>query len=249
MLKTILVDDEKHCTDRLCNLLNKYTNQLHIIDCFSTVEDAKKGIELIQPDLVFLDIQLHALTAFDLLRSLQQINFQIIFTTAYDQYAIEAIKFSAFDYLLKPIDPFKLEETLHRLNTIIVDKNLPLKIDTLFYNTQQNTADTKKIVITTEKGTFFLNISDIIHCQADNSYTIFHLKDKKSIIVSKTLKHFEELLKERHFFRTHQSHLINLKLAHKYIKGTNAYVLMDDGSKVSVAKRRKEEFKNRINKL
>ncbi|WP_418604490.1 LytR/AlgR family response regulator transcription factor [Hwangdonia sp.] len=244
MIKAILIDDELHCTERLQTLLLKYSDNIHIIGVYHNVEDAKNSIEKLKPNLVFLDIHLNESTAFDLLKSLKQKKFQIIFTTAYDKYAIEAIKFSAFDYLLKPIDSFELKDTLARLKNTT---NSHKKLDALFYNTSKEVE--KKIIIATEKETFFLNISDIVRCKADGSYTTFFLANGKSVIASKTLKHFDELLSTYAFYRTHQSHLINTKFIGKNIKGTNAYVIMNDKSEIPIAKRRKEDFLNTINEL
>jgi len=245
MLQSIIIDDEEHCSNRLIDLLTEHTNLITNQACFSNIVDAKKGIESLKPDLIFLDIELNESTAFDFLKSLKTINFQIIFTTAYNQYAIEAIKFSAFDYLLKPIDSIELSETLNRLQSAS-NNNLPLQLNALFHNTESNKKSDKKIIIPTEKETHFLHISEIIRCQSDGNYTHFFLSDDKTILTSKTLKYFEELLPKTEFFRTHQSHLINLRHIKKFINGTNAYVIMDDNSEVTIAKRRKMEFINRI---
>lgn len=239
MLKTILVDDETHCIEKLQSILANYSNMVQVIETCSTIEVAKKCIEKSNPDLVFLDIQLHEKTAFDLLRSLKNIEFHIIFTTAYEKYAIEAIKFSAFDYLLKPINDEELGEALNRLNNALVE-NAPLKLRTLLHNTSKE--DVKKIIITTEKEIHFLTITDIIRCQADGTYTRIFLLGNKSILTSKTLKYYDELLNDHNFFRTHQSHLINTIYIKKYLKGTNAYIIMEDKCKIPVAKRRKEGF-------
>jgi two-component system LytT family response regulator len=244
MIKTILVDDEKHCTDRLQFLLLNYLDIIQVIGVFHTVEDAKHSIEKLKPDLIFLDIQLNESTAFDLLKSIKDIDFQIIFTTAHNKYAIEAIKFSAFDYLLKPIDNSELKETLARFKNI---KNAHLKLDALFYNTSK--IDDKKIIIATEKETLFLNISNIVRCKAEGNYTTVFLAKGDTILASKTLKYFDELLNSYTFFRTHQSHLINTKFIGKYVKGKNAYVLMSDKSEVPIARRRKNDFLGRLNNL
>lgn len=244
MLKTILIDDEQHCTNRLETLLLKHSDVLHIIGVYHTINDAKKYIEKLKPDLVFLDIQLNESTAFDLLRAFKKIEFQIIFTTAYNKYAIEAIKFSAFDYLLKPIDGSELKDTLNRLKNT---SSSYLKLDALLHNT--NGAEEKKIIITTEKETLFLNTSNIIRCKAEGSYTQVFLVNGKNILTSKTLKHFDELLSPYTFYRTHQSHLINTKYIDKYIKGANAYVLLSDKSEIPIAKRRKNDFLDKINTL
>lgn len=241
MIKAILVDDEKHCTERLQNLLSKHTNALQVIDVCQNIEDAKISIEKLHPDLVFLDIQLNESTAFELLKTLKRIKFQIIFTTAHNKYAIEAIKFSAFDYLLKPINSQELKDTLARLKNTT---NANLKLDALLHNTSK--VEEKKIIIATEKETLFLNISDIIRCKAEGSYTLVFIASGDSILTSKTLKYFDDLLSSYTFFRTHQSHLINLKFIAKFNKGTNAYVIMSDNSEVPIAKRRKNDFLERL---
>ena len=245
MLRAIIIDDEQHCTDRLSSLLEKHTESISVTHCYSTIEAAKKGIEIQNPDVVFLDIQLDTGTAFALLRSLSKIEFQIIFTTAYGHFAIEAIKFSAFDYLLKPIDPDELKQTLQRLDTKLHKENISLKIQTLFHNAKQETEDDKKIVLSDTQGLSFIRISDIIRCQADINYTHVFLKDGKKITASKTLKHFEKLLANHSFFRTHQSHLINMNCIEEYIKEGNT-IVMTDKSQVDVSTRRKDAFLKKI---
>lgn len=242
MIKAILVDDEKHCTDRLQHLLLKHSDIIHVIAVCHNIEAAKTNIEKLNPDLVFLDIQLNEDTAFALLKRIKAIKFQIIFTTAYNKYAIDAIKFSAFDYLLKPINNEELKLTLTRLKNMTLPN---LKLDALFYNTAHS--EEKKIIIATEKETFFLKISEIIRCKAEGSYTSIFVASGNRILASKTLKYFDELLSSYTFFRSHQSHLINLKFIAKYVKGTKAYLIMNDRSEVPLAKRRKNDFLDRLN--
>lgn len=246
MIKAIIVDDEVHCSERLISLLSNHSKAIKIVRICHTLEEAKNTIKKLNFDLVFLDIQLSDKTAFDLLKTIKNLTFQIIFTTAYDKYAIEAIKFSAFDYLLKPIDKDELNETLKRLDKTL-DINNAHKLNTLLHNTL--TEDKKKIVITTEKETYFLEMSNILRCEADGSYTKLYLVSNDTIYTSKTLKYYDDLLNSYHFFRTHQSHLININFISKYIKGTNAYIIMNDESVVPVAKRRKDDFSDKINNL
>ncbi|WP_034044995.1 LytR/AlgR family response regulator transcription factor [Wocania ichthyoenteri] len=246
MLKTILVDDEKHCIEKLQSLLIDYSSVIQVVAVCSTVEIAKNRIETLNPDLVFLDVQLHEKTAFDLLKSIKNIEFHIIFTTAYDKYAIEAIKFSAFDYLLKPIDNKELGETLKRLNNSIETSSF-LKTNALLHNTSKE--KNEKIIIVTERETYFLNVADIIRCEADGTYTKIFLLKGKSILTSKTLKYYDELLNTNSFFRIHQSHLINTAYIKKYIKGANASVIMIDKCEIPIAKRRKEDFLKLINMI
>ncbi len=244
MLRTIIVEDEQHCTNRLLKLLEHHSGLIKVIGHFETIDLAKQAIEQLRPDLVFLDILLRDRNAFDLLKTIDKINFKIIFITAYDKYAIKAIKFSAFDYLLKPIDKEELNEALQRLKTEIITSDSTEKINVLIQNTVES--NNKKLTIATEKEIFYLSIKDIVHCKADGSYTHFFLADSKHIIASKTLKYFDELLEDLSFFRVHQSHLINLKHIVRYEKGNNAVIVMKNGNSIPIAKRRREEFQKLV---
>ena len=175
----------------------------------------------------------------------EKIAFQIIFTTAFGHFAIEAIKFRAFDYLLKPIDKDELKQTLQRLDAKLHKDHISLKIQTLLHNSEQETNDNKKIVLSNIQGLSFIPISDVIRCQADINYTHVFLKNEKKITASKTLKHFEKLLANHSFFRTHQSHLINLEYTDEYLKKGNT-VVMTDKSHVDVSTRRRDAFLKKI---
>ncbi len=245
MLRAIIIDDEQHCTNRLSSLLEKHTESISVTQCYSTMEAAQKGIEAQNPDVVFLDIQLGNGTAFDLLRSLSKVEFQVIFTTAYGHFAIEAIKFSAFDFLLKPIDEEELKQTLERLDAKLHKEHLSMKIQTLLHNSAAQSKKNKKIILSNKSGLSFITISDIIRCQADINYTHIFLVGGKKITASKTLKHFEKLLENHSFFRTHQSHLINLDCIDEYLKEGNT-IVMTDKSHVEVSTRRKEVFLKKI---
>lgn len=244
MIRAIIIEDERHCTNRLLKLLAHHSGFITVVGCFDTIDLAKQAIEQLQPDLVFLDILLRDSTAFDLLKVINKINFKIIFTTAYDKYAIKAIKFSAFDYLLKPIDHEELSETILRLKPEISISDSSEKIKVLIQNTVNS--GLKKLTIVTEKETFYLPIEEIVHCKADGSYTHFFLANKKRVVASKTLKYFNELLEDLSFFRVHQSHLINLKHIVKYEKGNSAFIVMKNGNSIPIAKRRREEFQKII---
>ncbi len=246
MLKTIIIDDEQHCVDRISKLLSKYDNTINIIEICSNAGDAKKTIELLKPDVIFLDVHLHQETGFDLLKQLSNIDFEIVFTTAYDSYAVDAFKFSALDYLLKPIDEDDLSLTIDKLKKKTSLKDVSKKVEVLFHNLEDKTNQVKKIAIPTLEGLTFIKVSDIIRCQSDINYTHIFLEGKKKITVAKTLKHFEDLLDQYNFFRTHQSHLINLSYIDKYVKGKGGYVLMSDGTHIEVAVRRKEGFMNKL---
>ncbi|MCF6349199.1 MAG: LytTR family DNA-binding domain-containing protein [Flavobacteriaceae bacterium] len=242
MLKAIIIDDEQHCVDRICKLLNKYNNDLDIIKVCTNLDDAKTSIESIEVDVIFLDVHLHEQTGFDLLKQLSNIDFEIIFTTAYDSYAVDAFKFSALDYLLKPIDEDDLSLTIEKLKKKTSLKDVSKKVEVLFHNLDDKKNQVKKIAVPTLEGLTFIKVSDIIRCQSDINYTHIFLEGNKKITVAKTLKHFEDLLDQYNFFRTHQSHLINLSYIDKYVKGKGGYVLMSDGTHIEVAVRRKDAF-------
>ncbi len=245
MLKTIIIDDEQHCVDRITKLLSKYNNDLDIIKICTNVDDAKAAIESIKPDVIFLDVHLHEQTGFDLLKQLSNINFEIIFTTAYDTYAVDAFKFSALDYLLKPIDEEDFQLTIEKLKKKASLKDVSKKVEVLFHNLEDKT-QLKKIAVPTLEGLTFINVTDIIRCQSDINYTHIFLEGNKKITVAKTLKYFDDLLDQYNFFRTHQSHLINLSFIDKYVKGKGGYVLMSDGTHIEVAVRRKDAFMNKL---
>ncbi|MEL6917891.1 MAG: response regulator [Bacteroidota bacterium] len=246
MIKAIIVDDEKHCADRIKLLLGKYTGTIALIGSYTTIGEAKGAIESMAPDVVFLDVHLNEDTGFDLLRQLKLINFEIIFTTAYDSYALDAFKFSALDYLLKPIHGEDFDITMARLKERTGLKDTSKKIEVLFHNFGNKISRLKKIVIPTLEGLTFINASEIVRCQSDGNCTdIFYGKGKR-ITATKTLKHFEEILGEDLFFRVHKSHFINMSCIDKYFKGKGGYVLMQDGAHIEVAVRRKEEFLRKL---
>jgi len=246
MLKSIVIDDEKHCSDRLLSLLEKHTSSIEIIAVCANIEDAKTTIEKLRPDVIFLDVHLHEKTAFDLLASIDKIDFEIVFTTAFDSYAVDAFKFAALDYLLKPIDEEFLDKSIEKLKEKASLKDIANKVDVLFHNFQNKNTALNKIVVPTIEGLLFIKVSDIIRCQSDTNYTHLILKENKKTTVPKTLKYFEKLLEPHNFFRVHHSHLVNLLCIDKYVKGKGGYIITTDGSHIEVAIRRKDEFIKRL---
>ncbi|HVV56607.1 MAG TPA: LytTR family DNA-binding domain-containing protein [Mucilaginibacter sp.] len=250
MIKAVIIDDEQHCTDRLASLLDRYCRQsISLEGSYGSVEEGLQGIAETQPDLVFLDIQLGELTGFDLLGRLPEIGFEVIFTTAYDSYAIKAFKFSAVDYLLKPIDPDDLLQAVGKLQKVMYTHELSAKFDTLLHNLKNGSGVSKRITIPTAKGLVFVPVSDIVRCEADINYTTVYLKDKQQIVVAKTLKEFEEMLSEHNFFRVHNSHLISLDHIKSYQKGKGGYVILDDNTPIEVSTRRKDLFLKRMEEM
>ena len=249
MIRAIIVDDEKHCIDRLEQLIFQYIENVEIVGTYSTVETGYEGIKKLQPDLIFLDIQINDLVGFDLLKKFDTINFHVIFTTAYENYAMQAIKFSAFDYLLKPVDVDDLKIATKRLLEKHFQNQNDVNYQVLLQNLMNIKNQTKKIAIQTQTETILLNIQDIIRCQSDINYTTIYTNSKKKIVVAKTLKDFEALLKPYNFFRVHNSHLINLEYMKSYDKGKGGYVHMLDESTVEVSVRRKEDFMLKLSEL
>lgn len=243
MIQAIIIDDEPHCVEWLSNLLgDEFSSKIELAGTAKTVDEGIKQISILQPELVFLDVQIGDKTGFDLLRQLSEKNFEVIFTTAYDKYAIQAIKFSALDYLLKPIDGEELEIAINKLSGEISKKITAAKMDTLLHNLERKDNSLKRIMVPTNTGFELLNIADIIRCESHINYTNIFLKENKKMLVAKTLKEFEEMLSEHHFFRIHNSHLINLSAVKSYHRGKGGSVVLSDGTEIEVSTRRKDDF-------
>ncbi|MBN8695488.1 MAG: response regulator transcription factor [Bacteroidetes bacterium] len=248
-IKAIIVDDELGARESLSKMLEKNCKQIEVIAKADSMKTAYDSITALQPDLVFLDIEMPNGNAFDLLEKFKQINFNIIFTTAYDHYAIKAIKFSAVDYLLKPIDPEELVHAVERLENKMGQKTeLDKQFKTLLSNVRPENK-LKKVGIPDGDGLVFINLSDIIRCDSDGNYTYFILTSGKKIIASRTLGEYEQLFSDDNFFRVHRSHLINLEHVKKYIKGEGGYVIMSDNSQVEVSRRNKNDFLEKLSHL
>ena len=242
MITAIIIDDEKHCIDTLTHMIHAHCKQsIHLLSSAQSVEDGAEIIHEYQPQLVFLDIEINDKSGFDLLTQLPEINFEIIFTTAYNKYAVEAFNFSAIHYLLKPIEADKLKEAIERLKDKISMEDLNKKIETLSFNLNQNNTS-KRIVIPAVKGYDFIQVSDIIRCKADGGYSnIYVQKRKLPFNVAKTLSYYDEMLNKYDFCRTHQSHLVNMHYVKSYNKKEDM-VTLTDGSEVPVSTRLREGF-------
>ncbi|MCB0430350.1 MAG: response regulator transcription factor [Flavobacteriales bacterium] len=243
--RAIIVEDEQKSADVLKKLVEKYCPEVELAGMATGVQDGVKLIQEIKPELVFLDIEMHDGTGFDLLQKVNAKTFDVIFTTAYIQYAIKAIRFSAMDYILKPIDADDLRDAVRRClgrkDHSISDE----RFSTLLANLG-NESRLKKIVVPEGDGMTFIGLSDIIRCESDGNYTYIILKGGKRIVATKTLGDYEDMLAEENFVRIHRSHLINLEHVSRYIKGEGGYVIMSDGSEVEVSRRKKAEFLERI---
>ncbi|OFX40007.1 MAG: hypothetical protein A2X08_02820 [Bacteroidetes bacterium GWA2_32_17] len=243
MIKTVIIDDEKNCIELLQQKLTNYFDDIHII---GTSETVKSGIELIkntQPDLVFLDIIIANSNAFELISGFEKINFEIIFTTAHNEYALKALKLSALDYLLKPIDSDELKQAVEKYKNKKKESNFSEYLKVFIENYSSPNNEQNKIVLPTLHGFDIVKLSDIIYCEADRNYTKFILINNVTKLVSKTIGQFVEQLKCNNFFRIHQSYLININHVEKYIKGNAPQVVMSNKDTLNVSKNKKDEFK------
>lgn len=242
MIRTIIIEDEPMSRDMLTLMLKRYSNDIDIIDTCSNPTDGIESIAKHQPDLIFLDIQMPKMNGFDMLKKIGSINFEVIFTTAFDQYAINAIRISALDYLLKPIDDEDLAVAIEKCKQRLLDKKPSLQFENLFNNlTNKNPLD-KTIALSASDGISFIKMSDILRVEANGRYAKFYLLNKETILVSKTLGDFEDVLSANQFFRIHDSAIINLNHIKKYIRGDGGTVILSDGTELDVARRRKEDF-------
>ena len=240
MLTAIIIDDEQKGRIALRQKLHDYCEDVNIIGEAENGLDGIKLIEKYKPDIVFLDIEMPRMDGFEMLHQLPVKNFHLIFTTAYDQYAIKAIKYAAFDYLLKPIDIDELKSAISKIynhRPVHTEK----KLEVLEQNISGKNAF-NKIAVSTLDGLLFFNINDIVHLEASSNYTTIYFNNQPKLVASKTLKDFEELLPADIFFRSHHSHIINLNYIKRYLKGDGGQIEMQNGNYVDVARRKKEEF-------
>jgi len=240
MLTAIIVDDELKGRIALKQKLQDYCPMVQVLGEASDGAEGIKLIEKLKPQILFLDIEMPRMDGFEMLRQIDHKDFHIIFTTAYDQYAIKAIKYAAFDYLLKPVDIEELKAAVdkaHHRTTQLTSK----KLETLEHNLQ-SLQTLNKLAIPTLEGYLFFDISHIIHLEAQSNYTAIYFTDYPKLIASRTLKDFEELLPTEIFFRPHHSHIINLNFIKRYIKGDGGQIEMQNGNFVTVARRKKDEF-------
>jgi two-component system LytT family response regulator len=240
MIKAILIDDEQHCLDTLSLILKEYCPDVEVTDQCRSASKGLEAIEKNKPDLIFLDIEMPVMNAFEMLEQFSTIPFAIIFTTSYDQYAIKAIRFSALDYLLKPIDP---KELIGAVKKVQDQRHLPMQeqIQMLLKQIQGKEHSFNKIAIPTSEGFELIPTDHVIFCEADDNYTHVYLKNKTKIIACRTLKEMEEQLQDFPFFlRVHHSYLVNLNEILKYVRGEGGYLVMSDNSTVNVSRSRKE---------
>lgn len=246
MIKALIIDDEQKARSILEHYISNFTPEVTEIRQAESVDAATELLKTYQPDIVFLDVEMPHKSGFDFLIQLKDPAFDVIFTTAYNQYAIQAIRFSALDYLLKPVDPDELgaaiQRHLEKRESAQQKKEL---FDNLVKNIEKKEIKDFKIAVPSSEGVYFFMIDDILRLEADRSYTHIHLINKKPFIASKTLKHFEEMLDEFGFIRTHKSHLVNPRHITR-ITNDNEYVMLTDGSRVEISRRKKDEVQQQL---
>lgn len=247
MIHALIVEDEKNNSDRLIRLLKKSCPDVEVAGVADSVHAALVAIEKHIPNLIFLDIELPDGNGFDVLEKSADNEFDVIFVTAHDKYAIKAIKFSAADYLLKPIDEEELKKAIEKIKQN--KSSVAGKENLTFLRQQINNNDFSKIALPTINGYQFVALDEVVRCQADRNYTQIYLSNGKNVLVSRTLGEFEELLEEHNFYRIHHAYLINLKHLKEYVKGEGGHVLMSDGSRLDVSKRKKDDFLSRLHKI
>lgn len=253
MITALLVDDDQHLRTGLKGLLDRYTNDIAIIGEADSVKTGIAAIEKLKPQVIFLDIHLTDGTGFDILERLKastgKINAHIVFITAHEQYAVKAFKFSALDFLLKPVDFEELQLTIEKIKEVVGKTSSFDHIDLLLENIRKKVDNFKRIALSTSDGIHLFDVADIIRCEAKINYTQFFIKNHKPILISRTLKEYEELLTEHGFERIHQSHLINLSYLKSYIKNDGGYVVMADNTNIPIAQSKKDKLQELIRTL
>ena len=245
MISAIIVDDEPYSCEALATLLERYCPEIKLLDICYSAADALKSIQEQRPQILFLDIEMPYMNGFEMLEKLPELNFKLIFTTSYDQYAIKAIRFSALDYLLKPVDKDELQKAVQKAITAS-DDPLPQQLEILLHKLNHPKVVVNKIAIPTIEGLQMVPVESIIRCEADRNYTNLFLKNKGKITASRNLKDLEEMLEDYSFVRVHHSYLVNLNEVEKYIKGEGGYLIMSDKTAVDVSRSRKEILLKRL---
>lgn len=239
-MRALIIDDEQHCITTLTWTIQQYCPNIEVLGHAKNGIEGLEKIKMLRPDLIFLDIEMPLMSGIDMLSHLETIDFKIIFTTAYDQYAIKAIKLNASDYLLKPIDKDELMSAIKKIQTEESNTSLE-KIQNLRHNLNVMT-QLQKMAIPVSDGIIFIDLDTIVHLEASSNYTFIYLNNNTKIVSSKTLKDYDDILPSEYFFRCHHSHIINLRYIQKYHKGEGGFVDLGHGQMVEISRRKKQEF-------
>ena len=241
MIKAIIIDDEQNCVEMLEWLLKTYCPIVTVVAMCNSGEQGIEAIMKHRPDVVFLDIEMPRMNGFDMLEKFEHLFFEVVFTTAYNKFAIKAFRYSALNYLLKPVDPDDLQTTIKRLE----EKKSALEkeqLRLLLENMKNLNPTAQRIALSTGDGLIFVNTADIMYCQAESNYTNVVMSNRNKVLVAKTLKDIDETLSGKDFFRVHNSHLVNVQHIKQFVRSEGGYLIMEDGATVSVARNRKDEF-------
>lgn len=249
MIKCLLVEDDPFSREIVSDIIKDSFANLSIVGYADNIETAKKEIIKHQPDLVFLDVELPDGKSFDLLEKMKQAKFQIIFITSHDSYALQAFKYSAVDYILKPIDVEALKGAIKKVITQKKETDNQFRIEFLMNNLTKSNSENAKIALPSSEGLNFVKVMDIVRCQAESNYTHVYLKDGETLIISRSLKEFEEMLPKHIFYRIHKSHLVNLNFLKKFVKHDGGHVILEDGTLIAVATRKKDGFLGQVKKI
>lgn len=243
MIKVVIIDDEIHCTEGLSLQLRDIEIPVAILAVYNRPEQAIEFLNENSFDILFLDIEMPRMNGFDLLNNVSQLNFDVIFTTAYNQFAIRAFRHSACDYLLKPISDEDLLQSIHRWKARqnhIMTSQIRMAMEMM----QQPDLSAKKIAVPTAEGLAFLQIDQIIHCEADSNYTLVSSTANEKLLISRTLKEVENLLGDRGFIRVHHSHLINPAYVRKFVRTDGGFLVMENGAQIPVSRSKKDQLFN-----
>ncbi|MEZ4808498.1 MAG: LytTR family DNA-binding domain-containing protein [Flavobacteriales bacterium] len=248
-LTAVIVDDEQHCRDALSGILERKHPDIALLGMATNVAEGVELLGRVRPKVLFLDIEMGEQTGFDLLQAIGPDRPHVIFTTAHEGYAVKAIRFSALDYLLKPVDPDELTSAIGKVLQAERTPQSPDQFMALLKNLSQPKAPDRRIALPVADGLEMVDVEDITYCESDSNYTVVHQVDKKRLVISRTLKEFEDILDADRFVRVHHSFLINVKHIKKYIRGEGGEVIMSDGTNVAVSRRKKQELMDSLARL
>ncbi len=242
MIKAVIIDDEQLAIESLQWEIENFSNDVKIIETFTNPKEAISGINYLKPDLVFLDIEMPEMDGFQLLKSLDYQNFDLIITTAYNQYAIQAFKASAIDYLLKPIDPDDLIQAIEKVKARQISNNSTKNIETILSDLIQNNVDqTKKIPLSLNNKIILVDPKEIIYCKSDGSYTTVFLKNGEDYLVSKSIKYLEEMLPGKQFLRIHKSYIVNLSEVKELLKHGSGEVVLNNDRVIPISRSHRQK--------
>jgi two-component system LytT family response regulator len=248
MVRTVIIDDENHVRETIGRLLAMHCPQVKVVGAADGVESGLKIIRNLHPHLVLLDIRMDDGTGFDLLHKFETIDFKVIFITAYEKYAVQAFKFAAIDFLLKPVNPEELAEAVKRAE-FLVQEHLQSQLQTLEENLKTDIRQKKKVVLKTLENIYLVDLQNITHFESDGCYTYVHTTTGDRILISKTLREFDDMLIDSGFYRVHKSYLINLSQINRFEKHEGGYIILNNDCKIPVASRKREELLDLFEKL